>query len=82
MEKLDPYRSKEAYARWKCRTQDGVPELSQPGSLVLKRFLDDMERGVNVATGTRKGGRTYKRLNSGTVPISRRYIRTGSEVFS
>lgn len=62
--KVDPYKSKEVYLRWKRETVDGIPRLAQATSDRIKRFLDDMEHGINIAKGTKKGGRSYRRLNS------------------
>jgi integrase len=41
-----------------------VPELSQENSDLLLKFLSDMEIGINVAKGSKKGARSAIRLNT------------------
>jgi len=60
--KIDPYRSKEQYLAWKAKVAHGIPGLSEENSRVLLRYLQDMEQGVNIGRGSRKGGRSYLRL--------------------
>lgn len=62
--RIDVYHSKAAYARWQKRTLQGIPGLSPENNALVRRFLDDMERGMNIAPGSRKGGRTPYRLTT------------------
>lgn len=62
--KIDPYNNKERYLAWQKSTTNGIPNLSQKNSDIILRYLEDMERGLNVAIGSPKGGRSYHRLNS------------------
>lgn len=62
--RVDPYNSKRAYERWMQQHESGVPGLSPENSTVIRAFLVDMERGVNIAKGSRKGGRSHVRLNT------------------
>jgi len=62
--KLDPYKHKERYLTWKEKTKEGIEGLGEYNSQILKRYLSDMERGLNVATGSAKGPRGFSRLNT------------------
>ena len=62
--KIDPYNHKERYLKWKEKTKNGIPGLSAFNSEIVKRYLDDMERGANIASESAKGPRSYIRLNS------------------
>jgi len=61
---IDPYKSKEAYLRWKAKVKNGIPTISPQNSDVIKRYLEDMEIGHNVAISNKKGARGFMRLNS------------------
>ncbi len=37
--KIDPYKCKEKYLRWKKETQDGIPRLSKVNSDLIHQFL-------------------------------------------
>lgn len=63
MEKIDPYKHKERYLRWKEKNQSLIPEISKENSDITLRFLSDMESGLNIAAGSKKGARSYIRLN-------------------
>jgi hypothetical protein len=62
--KIDPYKHKEKYLKWKERVKNGIPEMSRENSNLILQYLNDMERGVNIAQGSVKGARSYIRLNS------------------
>ena len=62
--KIDPYKHKEIYFKWKERVKDSIPNISIDNLNIIKKFLSDMENGLNVANGSRKGSRSYIRLNS------------------
>ena len=61
--KIDPSKSKERYLRWQHQTKHRIPGLTPSTSDTIRRYLYDMERGINVAKGSKKGGRSYRRLN-------------------
>jgi len=63
MDKIDPYRIKEKYFKWKEKTESGIPGISKFNSDLIKQYLQDMENGMNVSSATRRGGRSYVRLN-------------------
>jgi len=62
--KKDPYNSKEAWNNWKARNPDGVKGISKIDSELLMHYLNDMEKGFNTSLLSKKGGRSYIRLNS------------------
>jgi integrase len=62
--KIDPYKHKQKYMHWKSKINGRVPELSQENSDLLLKFLSDMEIGINVAKGSKKGARSAIRLNT------------------
>lgn len=64
MEKIDPYKNKEKYIKWKSKLQAGLPGLSAFNSELLIRYINDMENGLNVAFHNKKGSRSYIRLNA------------------
>ena len=62
--KIDPYKHKERYAKWKANSKQGIPEISEYNSNLLLAYLQDMELGVNVGVGSKKGSRSFIRLQS------------------
>lgn len=63
MTKIDPYKHKENYLKWKEKTHLGIPEINEHDSSLIKQYLQDMETGLNVATSNKRGSRSYIRLN-------------------
>lgn len=59
---MDPYKSEQAYERWK--KQKIIDGLSRKNKELIRSYLYDMEKGVNVSPHSKKGGRSYKRLNT------------------
>jgi len=62
--KIDPYKHKERYLKWKEKTQSGIPEISEFNSSLIKSYLSDMEKGLNISSLSAKGSRSHIRLNS------------------
>ncbi|MBI3334022.1 site-specific integrase, partial [Candidatus Pacearchaeota archaeon] len=62
--KIDPYNSKETYFSWRESAKEGIAKISRENSTIILQYLDDMEKGANVAVGSPKGARSYLRLNS------------------
>ena len=62
--KIDPYKHKERFLEWKSKTQDGIPELSEPNSNIILQYISDMENGLNISSKSIKGPRSYIRLNN------------------
>ena len=61
--KVDPYKIKDKYLNWKRQTDSGIPDISPYNSTLMKKYLEDMENGMNVSSATKRGGRSYVRLN-------------------
>jgi len=64
MEKIDPYKHKERYELWMEKVKQGIPGISKENSDIILQYLSDMEMGMNVANGNKRGSRSYNRLNS------------------
>jgi hypothetical protein len=63
--KIDPYNTEKHYLDWKQEIrQTGIKELSKSNSDLLLNYLSDMEIGVNVGHGSKKGSRSYIRLRA------------------
>lgn len=62
--KIDPYQSQRAYERWKADVSTDIPGVTPENHRVIMQFLEDMERGLNVAAKHKKGGRGFLRLNT------------------
>ena len=63
-EKIDPYNYERRYLNWKEKTQIAIPEVNSEDSAIIKQYLNDMEAGINIASGSIKGKRSYLRLNA------------------
>jgi len=64
IEKIDPYKHKERYIAWRKGAEKGISGVSKENSDIILRYLDDMEKGANIAPGSVKGARTHIRLNT------------------
>ena len=64
MMKIDPYKHKERYLRWKESVKCGISEIGRENSEIILRYLRDMEIGVNISSASVKGSRGYTRLNT------------------
>ncbi|MBR9706644.1 phage integrase family protein [Candidatus Pacearchaeota archaeon] len=62
--KIDPYKNKEKYLRWKKLIQGQIPDLSKENSEIILQYLKDMELGINISMSNKKGARSYTRLNT------------------
>ena len=62
MVKVDPYNHKERFLEWKQSVEKGIDGLTHLNELMLKKYLSDMENGLNVAFLMKKGPRSYVRL--------------------
>ena len=63
MTKFDPYKHKERYLAWKEKNQSVIPGISKENSDLTLHFLNDMEQGLNISSTSKKGARSYIRLN-------------------
>ncbi|MDP1696138.1 MAG: tyrosine-type recombinase/integrase [archaeon] len=62
--KIDPYKHKEKYLAWKEKNKEGVQDITKENSELALRYLNDMEKGINISSASTKGARSYIRLNS------------------
>ena len=62
--KIDPYKNKEKYFSWKEKVKNGIPEINKENSDIILQFTCDMENGINVSKVSKKGPRSYTRLNN------------------
>ncbi len=63
--KVDPYHSDRTYKDWKEETESvGISGLSKTNCKLLLEYINDMETGQNIARGSKKGARSYTRLNA------------------
>ncbi len=62
--KIDPHGHKERYLAWKERTKNGIEGISKANSDIIKQFVLNMELGLNVSMKSKKGARSYIRLNT------------------
>lgn len=62
--KIDPYKHKERYIEWKEKSKQGIKDISPENSEIILRYLEDMEKGVNIASASIKGSRSFIRLNT------------------
>ena len=58
----DPYKSKQLYNKWAENKE--IKDVNKIHSKLIIGFIDDMALGLNIAKGSPKGARSYKRLNS------------------
>lgn len=62
--KLDPHNYKEKYLNWKSSINEGIPDISKRNSELIINYVTDMEHGLNVASVSKKGARSYARLGN------------------
>jgi len=63
MVKFDPYKHKERYLAWKEKNKSVISEISKENSDLTLQFLSDMEYGLNICSTSKKGSRSFIRLN-------------------
>ena len=63
--KVDVFKHKEKYLNWKRRIEKkDIEGISKENSDLIKRYIFDMEAGLNVANKSVKGARSHIRLNN------------------
>jgi integrase len=62
--KIDPYKHKQQYIKWREKIGNKIPGISEKNSQMILDYLYDMENGLNIAKGSKKGARSYNRLNN------------------
>ena len=64
MDKIDPYKHKEKYLKWRSRFDEEISDISPTNRELFNKYLLDMESGLNVSTFHKRGSRSYLRLNT------------------
>lgn len=64
MEKRDPYKHKERYLSWLKLNANGIKGISLKNSSLILAYLYDMQEGLNISVKSKKGPRSYIRLNN------------------
>lgn len=63
--KIDIYKHKERYLNWKKKFENSdIEDISKNNSDIIKRYIFDMENGINISVMSAKGSRSYIRLNN------------------
>jgi integrase len=64
--KLDPYNHEGSLTRWKNKVRDlgGISDISRENSEIILSYLKDMELGINTSLSSKKGARSFTRLNT------------------
>jgi len=64
--KIDPYNHEGSLTRWKAKVREsgGIPDLSRKNSEIILQYLTDMELGINTSLSSKKGTRSFIRLNT------------------
>src|SRR4030042_893610 len=62
--KIDPHKNKERWIKWKENNKLKISNLSENNSDIILKYLNDMEKGINISAVSVKGSRSYARLNS------------------
>ncbi len=63
--KRDIHHQIERYKDWKAEAaESGIEGISKKNSDILTEYIFDMEQGINIPRGSKKGGRSFQRLNS------------------
>jgi len=69
MARIDPYKHEERYKRWQQEQDEAIPDVTPFNAQIIRRFLRDMELGLNVSSTSKRGPRSYVRLNTLRVRI-------------
>ncbi len=64
MEKKDVYKHKERYLKWMEENLNGIKNISVINSSLILSYLSDMQKGLNISAKSKKGARSYTRLNN------------------
>jgi hypothetical protein len=62
--KIDPYKHKERWNKWKEQINGVIPDISSENSKIILRYLNDMEVGINTSLASKRGSRSFSRLNA------------------
>ena len=76
MKRIDPYKREEQYKRWKNESGGRIQNVSDADARLIEQYLRDMELGLNVSRASKRGPRSFTRLNDG------RSLLLGAEVLA
>ena len=64
--KIDPYNHEGSLTRWKDKVREfgSIPDISRQNSDIILQYLTDMELGINTSLSSKKGARSFIRLNT------------------
>jgi len=62
--KIDPYKHEQRYLYWKAKTNGFIPKIIKANSKIILNYVFDMENGINISSVSKKGARSYARLNN------------------
>lgn len=62
--KFDPHNNKKKFEGWKTKVSKGIPGINKTNSKLILKYLADMESGANVSRKSKKGARSFIRLNA------------------
>ena len=63
--KLDIFKHEQRYLNWKNKYLNlDIEDISKENSDIIKRYIFDMENGINISAMSAKGSRSYIRLNN------------------
>lgn len=64
--KIDPYNHEGSLTRWKDKVREsgGILDTSRANSSIILKYLKDMELGINTSLSSKKGARSFTRLNT------------------
>jgi len=62
--KIDPYKHEQRYFNWKAKLNDFIPKISKTNSKIILSYISDMENGINISSSSKKGARSFARLNN------------------
>lgn len=63
-DKKDIYKHEQSYRSWQEKYKNKIPDISIKNSEIILKYLYDMEYGLNVGKGCKKGARSFNRLNN------------------
>lgn len=66
--KLDPYNHEELHNRWKADPYNS--NLSKSNNQILQQYIKDLEEGRNISRHSRKGARSFIRINKTRQKVS------------
>jgi len=60
--KREDEKYKTRYLNWKEKCENKIEGITKENSRIILNYVNDMEYGLNIGRGSKKGGRSYNRL--------------------